>query len=129
MIENGIQNRLSGFAGLIALVGTRIYASHLPQTPTFPCVAYRKVGGMPRQLLSASTTMYDTDIEIGCFAKSYDSANSVAEQVVSALHRYSGTNDSVVIVDCVLNNISNDYESELEIFEVTLSFKISHRGL
>ncbi len=129
MIENGLYDRLSNYAGLTALVGARVYASHLPQNTTFPCSAYRKINSTPRSLLATDSTVYDSEFDIGCFAKTYDAANDVAEQVVGALQRYSGTNNGVVVMDCMIKDVSNDYETDLEIYEVTVSITITHRGL
>jgi len=80
-------------------------------------------------LLSSDTNVFDSDFDIGCFAKTYDQANDVAEQIVAALERYSGTNNLIIIMDIVIKDISNDYESDLEIYEVEINVTITHRGI
>lgn len=129
MIENGLLDRLSNYTNLTDLVSTNIYASHIPQKSTLPCVAYRKNSSRPKMLLATDTDVFETDFDVGCFSKDYDEANAIAEQVIAALQRYSGTNDSVVIMDGVIRDIGNDYETELEIYEVEINILITHRGL
>lgn len=129
MIEDGLQDRLANYAGLSALISARVYASHLPQAVTLPAVAYHKMNSVPISVLSEDTDVFDTEFDIGCFANTYDEANAVALQVLTALQRYSGTNATVVILDCMIRGVNNSFETEFEIYETTVSILISHRGL
>ena len=76
-------------------------------------------------LLATDTDVFDTGFDIGCFAKTYDEANDVAEQIVEALQRYSGTNNGVEIMDITIQDISNDYEYDLESYEVEINITVT----
>jgi len=127
MIENAIYSRLSGFAGLSALVNARIYPLHLPQKPSYPCVAYRRVSSKPISLLAADTDIMESTFDIASFSKEEDESFIVAEQIRLALQRWSGTEATVVVMDCMLLNIDQNYEPDLEIYESELSFMVTYR--
>jgi len=127
MIEDAIYSKMSGFAGLSALVGNRIYPMHLPQKPTYPCVAYRRVSSKPVNLLSNDSDIMTAVFDIASFSKSADSCYSVADQIRLCLQRWQGTESGIIIMDSMLINIDQDYEPDLEIYESSLSFEITFR--
>jgi hypothetical protein len=53
MIETALFTHLSTAAGMVALVGTRIYPVTLPQQPTLPAVVYQMISSAPIQDRSA----------------------------------------------------------------------------
>lgn len=127
MIERALFSRLADFAGLKALVIARIYPLHLPQKTKFPCVAYRRVSSVPINLLSSDTDIMQASFDVAAFSKTADQCFNVADQIRLALQRWQGTESGVVIMDCMLKNIDQDYEPDLEIYESELSFEITFR--
>lgn len=127
MIETALHSRMSGYAGLSALIGTRIYPLHLPQKPVYPCAAYRRTSTKPVNLLSRDTDIMIANFDVAAFSRSADSTFAIAEQIRLCLQRWQGTESGVVIMDSMLTNIDQDYEPDLEIYESELSFEITFR--
>ena len=128
MIEDAIYSRLAGFAGLSALVGTRIYPMHLPQKPNFPCLAYRRVSSSPINALAVDTDIMTCNFDVASFSKTADECYSVAEQIRLSLQRWQGTESGVVVMDCMITNIDQDYQPDLEIYESELTMQITFRA-
>lgn len=126
-IESAVYTRLAGYAGVSALVGTRIYPLYLPQTPTYPCIAYRKQDATPISLLSADTNIIESRFEIGSFSNTFDQMISLENEVRLAMQRLSGTVDSMVIMDTTIVDMVHNYEADLEIHESTVTVRITHR--
>lgn len=42
-VDSDLVTRLTGHAGLAALIGTRVYPNRLPDSPTVPAVVYQKI--------------------------------------------------------------------------------------
>ena len=125
-IESATYTRLAAHAGVSAIVSTRIYPQHLPQKPTYPCIAYRRQDFNPVSLLGADTTVADTRMDIACFAITYDAMINLSDEIRQCWQRFKGTSDSVVIRDTFIVDISNDYQPDLELYEGTVIIKITH---
>ena len=89
--DESLYARLSTYAGLIALVGTRIYPMALPQTPTLPAVTYYRVNAPTDHLMGESaSTIERAGYRIQCWGASYTVARAVAAQVIAALDAFAG---------------------------------------
>jgi hypothetical protein len=102
VVESLIYNRLSTFAGLSALVNTRVYPLILPQGVTYPAVTYQRTGSEPRE----SCMLSDSGFAYGLFRviawdNTYAGARAVAKQVRLALQRWqtAGVQDTYIIND------------------------------
>jgi hypothetical protein len=115
MIEEDIYTALSGFAGLSALVSTRIYPKRAPQGATFPHVVYQRVSG-------ARITNLDTEsiqnprYQFDCWSTSYDEAKAVAVQLEAALVASSVT--AIPLSD------RDDEDDTLGIYNVSMDFSV-----
>jgi hypothetical protein len=115
MIEEDIYTALSGFAGLSALVSTRIYPLHMPQGATFPAVTYTRVSGARINNLDGEN-IQNPRYQVDCWAESYSAAKAVAAQVQLAFAAASFT--SVLIAD------RDDRDDTAEIYRVSMDFSI-----
>ena len=88
MLAEDVYARLTGHAGLGALVSDRIYPEHLPQNPTYPAVTYFQVGGPRDHSLAGSSGLAVTQWQVDAWATSYLGAKAVAEQIRVALDSY-----------------------------------------
>ena len=112
-IQNHIYTRLSGYAGLTALVGLRIYPVVAPESPVYPLVIYTLISpDKPKTSGGTSGNQIAALYQFSCWADTYASARAVADQIIAAFEDYSGTSDSTVIQ-------FSFYESENEMFEPT----------
>jgi hypothetical protein len=127
-IEDLIFTRLSGFAGLAALVGDRIYPGAPPQDVTKPYVRYSLVIGQtpqPQQVVG-QTDLIRARYQFDAFDSKPAGARAVRNQLRLALKRWSSAGPPVVQVtffvssidlrepDTKLHNMSSDYEINYE---------------
>lgn len=89
-IESTIYSRLSGFAGLTALVGTRIYPMILPQGATYPAVTYQRIATAPRDsCMSEDDGIVRANIQVTAWSETFTNAKAIVDQVRAALQRYT----------------------------------------
>jgi hypothetical protein len=98
-IEEHIFQRLSGYAGLTALVSTRIYPGMLPETPTYPALTYEITNTDRESAMGSDPGIAHGRLSIMTYGTTYKSARDVKEQVRSALQRYRATLDGTQIMD------------------------------
>lgn len=126
-IDSAIYTRLSGFAGLSALVSTRIYPAPIPETPTYPLVTYMQVSGVRVYAMSNQTPLVDARFQVDSWATTSTGVRALAEQVRLALSAYSGTSDSVVIDLITLENEQKIYDDEAGLHRVIQDYFIAYR--
>lgn len=100
-IEAAIHTRLTGFAGLSALVAARVYPMHLQQPPTLPALTYQRIGGRREGALGVDVAVYQR-MQIDIWAETYAAAKAVAKQVRLALQRWSDNAADPRVLDCTL---------------------------
>lgn len=107
MIEDLIYSRLSGFAGLAALVDDRIYPGEAPQNVATPYIVYRLVTDetpQPQQVIG-QTDLIRGRYQFDAFAPKRDAANAVRLQIRQALKRWATAGPPVVQVAFALTSV------------------------
>lgn len=90
MIETTLFTRLSTFAGLMALIATRIYPIIMPQGVTYPAVTYQRISTQPREIaMGEDPGIARARIQITSWGETFVSARTVADQVRLAMERYT----------------------------------------
>jgi hypothetical protein len=123
-IEAGIYGILSAYAGLTALVSTRIYPLVLPQDCDLPAVCYQLVSDVPEYILAKAVANQNARVQVNSYAITLDAAKSVAIQVKAAMVGYDGTIGSVAVRDITIANEQDLYESDLDIYNLTVDFMV-----
>ena len=100
--ESILHTRLSGFAGLTALVSARIYPLIVPQgkLDLGPCVTYQRISTQPREsCMVEDVGIVRTRMQVTAWADTFTGGKAVADQVRQALQRYSttGLQDTYII--------------------------------
>lgn len=89
-VEETLFTRLSNFAGLAALVSSRIYPLILPQKCALPALTYQRVATQPRESCMVDDVGFARGrFQFSAFASTFDGARAVIEQVRQALQRWS----------------------------------------
>lgn len=112
MIHEALFARLSGYAGLTALVATRVYPRQLPQNPTYPAVTYERISADRQSAMGSDSGLVSGRWQVSSWGKTYTDARDAAEQVRKALQRYRGTLSGTVIQDIFIES-ENDLPAEL----------------
>ena len=105
-IEETIFSRLSTFAGLIALVSTRIYPVIMPQGVTHPAVTYQLISGIREAAMGSDPGMVRARFQFTAWASTHLAARNVIKQVRLALERYR----VATVEDCFV-------ETEYDVFD------------
>ena len=116
-IDGAILGRLNAIAAVTALTSTRIYALHLPQNPTLEALTFQQVSGVRVHAFGADRGLVEGRFQVDSWGNTFEEAKALADAVrgdgaASALSRWSGTQDSTVVQDILLN-------TELDFFEDT----------
>jgi hypothetical protein len=127
MIEQHLYQRLTGFAGLTALVATRVYPQKLPQEPTYPAVTYLTVSALRESAMSADPGVARRRFSVIAWGATFTSASDVAEQVRAALQRYKGTLDGTEVLDSYIVLTRDLYNDDAKVFSVVNDFDIAYR--
>lgn len=122
MIHDALYSRLSGFAGLTALVSTNIFPRQLPQNVAYPACTYFKVSGPRDSTMGSDSGIVHARFQVSSWGSTVTSAQDVAEQVRKALQRFRGTLASVVIQDIF---IENEDEMPPDLVDGVLVFQIA----
>lgn len=126
MLEEGLYTRLSGVAGLTALVSTRIFPQVMPEGTALPALVYARVSGVRVQNLANSSGVAHPRMQIDVIASSYSSAKAVAEQVRLALQDNSGTWGSTVVQHAIFLGDTDFFDDADGVHRVSLDFEIWH---
>lgn len=89
--EGNLRAYLLGYAGLAALVGTRIHGGGAPQGETVPYCVYVKISNVRQYAMGGYAGIQRHRMQISCYGATYDSAKAVAAQVIAALEPWSST--------------------------------------
>lgn len=113
--EEGLFTYLSTYAGLAALVGTRIYPMLLPQQPTLPAVTYQRIS-TPRLHEFEASFLPHPRFQFDCWAGDFLAAKNVAEQVRLALDLYTGAMGAETVEVSIVEDERDTYEPDVDIW-------------
>ena len=125
-IEAVLFTRLSTFAGLAALVSTRVYPLAAPQNVVLPYLTYRRVSSVRTSAFGSDTNNVTARFQIDVWAASFASARNVAEQVTLAMQRWRNTTGTVVD-DTFIENQIDLYEPEIDTFHIAVDIRTHYR--
>lgn len=130
-LEQAVQARLAGYAGLASLVAARIYPLVLPQKPTYPTVTYQRITSARASAMGSDPGVASVTIQVDAWGSTYANARAVAAQVRAALQRWRGTQaisgGSVEVLDSFIESDQDIYEEETATYRVRMDFLIWHR--
>lgn len=127
MIKDLIFTRLSGFAGLAALVDDRIYPNKLAQDVVKPAVIFHLVTDetpQPQQVVG-QTDLIRSRWQFDAWDKTYAGADAVRQQIRQALKRWSTAGPPVVQVTFFVNSIDL-YEPATKLHNLSSDYEINY---
>ena len=126
-IAQALYTRLSGYSGLTSLVSTRIYPNVLPQGVTYPAVSYHRVSTVRNSAMGSDIGVASPRFQLDAWGATYSDALSVKAQLKSAMERWTGTVDSVEVLDTYIMNEYDLYDSTVPIHRILIDVEINHR--
>ena len=129
IVEEALYHRLANFAGLAALVSTRIYPMRLPPAVTLPAVTYQRVSGVRVQSLGGPTGLASPRFQISVWASTYSAAKAVATQIRYALDGFQGNMGASPFINVGGITLENELElidPDTQLFHIPSDFTIWH---
>ena len=131
-LHEAVFARLSGFAGLTALIGSgsscRAWPDEAPKNPTAPYVVFFQVGASRTPLAGADSTVRRQRMQFDCYGATGDSAREVAAQVVAAVARLRGSYAGVVIQDAYIENEISGVDDDTRLKVMSVDADIVYEG-
>lgn len=124
-VETVLKTRLDGYAGLSALIATRVYPNVLPQNVTLPAISYRRVTAERISAMGSDSGVVRARFQFDVWAVSYADARAVTEQLRGALQRWRNASGTVIQDTFFLNEIDL-YEDETRVHHVAVDFEINY---
>lgn len=125
-VEDAIFSRLSGFAGLAALIGTRIHPDTLPQEEPLPAIVYQRISTVHHHTHDGPSKLAAPRFQLTVWAETSKAARAVARQIFLALEGFKGTVSGVRIDAGLIDNELTDRDPETEEFRRIVEVFIWH---
>lgn len=134
ILEEGLFSYLSNFAGLVALIGARVYPMKLPQGATLPALTYQRIS-TPRELThqSAGATgdLAHPRFQFDAWAATQKAAKLIIDQVRAALHGKTGSigtaPNNITIRAGLVEDETPEYIPEARLYRCRSDFMIWHQ--
>jgi phytoene dehydrogenase-like protein len=128
VIGKAIYGRLQAVSAVTALVSTRVYPDYAPQNATYPFVVYRLTNNLPSDTKEGPSVLDTAQVTVEAYAATYDAAINVAENVRTALDRYSGTIESIVIDSIRFSNSQSfDMNFDEHIYVIEQTYEVRQK--
>ena len=110
---------------IAAIVGTRVYPSLLPQTPTYPALTYQRISNTAQ---NGSTALRQSRWQVNCWATTYIGAQALATVVKAAMEEWTDTDQAPMVKMCQVVNEIDDYDDEVDVHRVIVDLMIDTIG-
>jgi len=133
VLEEGLKSYLAGYAGLSALISSRVYHAPLPQGVTLPCLTYQRIS-TPRELThdmsGATGTLAHPRFQFDAWATTQAAAKAITDQVRAALNGKTGSigtaPNSITIRAALVADERPDFDTGTELIRSQSDYFIWH---
>ena len=133
VLEVGLISYLEGYAGLSALISTRIYHMMKPQSVVYPCVTFQRID-TPRihtmDSSGATGTLARPRIQFDAWADTYTAAKNITDQLRAALNGKRGSIGTapyaVTIRSALVDGEAPSYDTLVSMYRSRSDFIIYH---
>ena len=132
-IEGAILARLKAVSAITDIVGlganARIYAPDLPQDPTLQAITFRQISAPRVHAFGSDPGLVGARWQVDAWGNTYKEARDLGDAIRGngaggALSRWSGTLDSTVVQDVLLENEIPTFEDESGSYRNTQDYLI-----
>jgi hypothetical protein len=133
MLEPALHSYLSGKTAITALVGSQIFANHLPpRWNKQPAISFHRASTEHEHDIAGAVGCARVRMQIDCWSILYEEALEISEAVRTSLQGYRGMIGSVEATSCTLLNTAVLPEPPAKaddawIYHVALDFLMIHR--
>lgn len=125
-INEALYSYLSNYSGLTDLVGNRIYPVKMPKNVIYPAITLQIITGLREHLMGSDSNLIATSVRATSWARTFDSAKQVINQVKEALQDYSGTMADSVVVQRIFTESDQAelYDVKEDVYYISQDFLI-----
>lgn len=118
-IETELYTYLSTYAGLTALVSTRIYPLVAPQKIQEPYCTFQKISSSRQYSHGGYSGLQRPRMQVTCYAPTYEAAKAISVQVIAAVEAWPGAAN---IQATFVENETDLYNPDTELYQVPVDF-------
>ena len=127
-VKAALVARLMGDAGVVALVGSRVYPQVVPQDAAMPALAYQRISETPEYSHTGFSSLSRTRFQITVEAETMASVDAAAQAVRIALRGVSWTFGTVTVYASFVDTDTDGY-SDMRVAPVErIDVVLSHNG-
>lgn len=126
-IELAFVTYLSAYAGLQALVGSRIYPQQLPEGVQLPAISYQRVSGPRIRSHSGPSELAHPRYQFNVWGDRYSDAKTVADQLRFALDGFRGTMGEVSVQAAFVEDDRDDFDTVTQQHRVIVDAILWHQ--
>ena len=123
VLEEGLHSYLSTYAGMVALIGDRVYPLRMPQNATLPCLTYQRIS-TPRisthDTSGATGDLTNPRFQFDAWGSTYASVKAINDQVRAALNGKTGSigtaPSNITIRSALADNENPEYDPDSELY-------------
>tara|TARA_R110000772_G_scaffold261031_1_gene379302 strand:- start:150 stop:539 length:390 start_codon:yes stop_codon:yes gene_type:complete len=124
-VDAGIQARLTGHAGLSALVNS-VYSTLAPPGTAEPFITWRVFDDEPNEHMGSSGTPTTASVQVTSFTSTKAEQIAITTQLKDALGRYRGTEGSVTVQESFFTGYNDRYDNDEQYFQRDHEFTIHY---
>lgn len=133
MIKASLYEFMTDDAGVSALIADRVYPMLIPPeawsgSSVKPCAVYQRIGVERDVTLCGTTTLARSTFQIDAYATSYETADTVARAIKTALIDTHGDMAGTYVHACRLDTEFDLLDPEPGLFRTSMTFSIWHDG-
>lgn len=127
--EEALVARLRADAGVLALVGARIYPLITPQDVLLPAIAYQRISNVIDRAQDGFATRSVTRFQLTCQANSYSGVKALAVACRRALESWVGAASDPAVMASFVDNESDGYGDNAQAPVVRMDVLIHHKEI
>lgn len=112
--------------GNIEELRNKIFPTNIPEGQKPPFCVYIKSSYKQLRTLQGIESNIETSFLINVLSKSYSELKTLTQKVINGLKNMTGE-DNIIIENIEIENISDTYENELELYRSIIDIKIQYK--
>lgn len=126
-IESVLYARLTGFAGLTALIGNRVHSTPAPQGVVVPFVTYEQISAVREAAMGGWIDALTTHFQLDLIAATAASRGQVRRQLIAAFQDWRDPASSPVVFGAHVENDQSTYDDETALYRAIIDVIVDHR--
>jgi len=106
------------------IAASRIYPLILPQQPTYPAITYQTISSVRTHAMGQDSQVVRVRMQVNCWGRTYAEAHALARQVTTQLSRFKGEVSGITVLDVLLDNELDTYESDTQTRRVIQDYSL-----